>query len=318
MPNPSAIKYRMGPALVAALIHAGIVVAAWFAFGDELLLAHDGQHFAALALDPLALGDPDVDHIAYRAMRVGMPLLAWPVSWLGPTAALGIVQVVAVAIGVHACSNLAARRGLTRWLGLSFAVLPGVLVSSRTLVADAVAAAFMLAAADRWERQVRAWPWATMAVLSKETMLLAVVGWALFNWRRLIAPITIFVVWLGTLVMRFGWTSPSDTIEVVPFVGWVDTLAGWSEFAVWEEAVGGLGLLALGVVVAVTAARRRTPLSISALTALSVFPFLGVGALQYAVHSYRMAIYPLAIAILEWPAARQHQPAESTDSSLQR
>jgi hypothetical protein len=272
------------PAATAAAVHVLIVTAAWLAFGDDMLQAHDGQHFGALALDPLLLNSPTLDYVAYRASRIAMPALAWPFSWLGAVAALAIVQVGAVWIGVRALTNLAMRRELSPWFGFVFAILPGTLISTRVLVADAVAAAFMLAAADAWERGKVGWAWATPAVLSKDTMLLAVAGFAVFDWRRAMAPGLALTLWVGSVLARFEWVTPGDTIGV-PFVGAVDAVREWIFFERWEEVVGGLGL---AVIIAVTlwlAWRIRSPVAVSAAAACDIVPFLGVSALISSITS---------------------------------
>ncbi len=292
-------RNRWMPAATAATLHILVVAAAALAFGEDMLQAHDGQHFGALALDPLLLHSPTLDYVAYRASRIAMPALAWPFSWLGAVAALAIVQVGAVWIGVRALTNLAMRRGLSPWFGFMFAILPGTLISTRVLVADAVAAAFMLAAADAWERGRSGWIWATLAVLSKEAMLLAVAGFAVFDWRRAVAPMVALTLWVGSLLARFEWVTPGDTIGL-PFVGAIAAVQEWIHFQRWEEVIGGVALSAIVAVSLWLAWRIRSPLAISAAAACAIIPFLGVSALRYAIHTQRLIMYPLAIGLLLW------------------
>jgi hypothetical protein len=303
------------PAATAAAVHVLIVTAAWLAFGDDMLQAHDGQHFGALALDPLLLNSPTLDYVAYRASRIAMPALAWPFSWLGAVAALAMVQVGAVWIGVRALTNLAMRRELSPWFGFVFAILPGTLISTRVLVADAVAAAFMLAAADAWERGKVGWAWATLAVLSKETMLLAVAGFAVFDWRRAMAPGLALTVWVASLIARFGWDAPGETVGL-PFVGAVEAVRVWMFNERWEEFAGGLGVILVVVVVGRLAFVLKSSLSIAALAVCLVIPFLGVAALQYAVHSQRLVLFPLASALVLLPNKGYSLPRTEHSLSL--
>lgn len=294
-------------AAAAAGFHSLLVGVVLLTFGD-VLGDHDGLHFAALTLDPLLLDSPVLDHTTYRAMRIGMPLLAWPLSWLGPDVALAVVQVLGVGVGSWALSCMAIRRGLSGWYGLVFAVLPGTLISTRVLVADALAAAFMLAAVNAWESGRAGWLWALAAVLSKETMLFAVVGYALFDWRKAVAPLGAFGIWVASLLARFGWSSPDRTIGP-PLEGFSTAVQVWWDNARSDEMAGGLLLVLLLSVVGWLAVRDRSPVMASAAGVCLLVPFLGFDALKHALHSQRFVLFPLTVVVLVVSANRKRPPA---------
>jgi hypothetical protein len=94
---------------------------------------YDGQWFLGLAHDPL-LGErlaAGFDKPRYRARRPLQPLVGWLLAG-GQTRAipLGLLVVgpLAVALGCGACGRLLAASGRSRWWGLGFAVVPGVVV----------------------------------------------------------------------------------------------------------------------------------------------------------------------------------------------
>lgn len=61
--SPSMGQRRVSPDHVAAALDALIAIATWMAFDPDLVSAHDGQHFAALANDPLLLDSPSLDYV---------------------------------------------------------------------------------------------------------------------------------------------------------------------------------------------------------------------------------------------------------------
>jgi hypothetical protein len=94
---------------------------------------YDGQWFLGLAHDPLlrerlAAG---FDKPRYRARRPLQPLVGWLLAGgQTPAIPLGLLAVgpLAVALGCAACGRLLAASGRSRWWGLGFAVVPGVMV----------------------------------------------------------------------------------------------------------------------------------------------------------------------------------------------
>jgi hypothetical protein len=94
---------------------------------------YDGQWFLGLAHDPLLRERlaASFDKPRYRARRPLQPVAGWLLAG-GQTQAipLGLLGVgpLAVALGCAACGRLLAASGRSRWWGLGFAVVPGVVV----------------------------------------------------------------------------------------------------------------------------------------------------------------------------------------------
>jgi len=94
---------------------------------------YDGQWFLGLAYDPLlrerlAAG---FDKPRYRARRPLQPVVGWLLAGgRAPAVPFGLLVVgpLAVALGSAACGRLLAASGRSRWWGLGFAVVPGVVV----------------------------------------------------------------------------------------------------------------------------------------------------------------------------------------------
>jgi hypothetical protein len=123
---------------------APFVVGSSWRLDEELVARHvpvkvtpghgyDGQWFLGMAYDPLlrerlAAG---FDMPRYRARRPLQPVVGWLVAGgRTPAIPLGLLAVgpLAVALGCAACGRLLAASGRSRWWGLGFAVVPGVVV----------------------------------------------------------------------------------------------------------------------------------------------------------------------------------------------
>lgn len=287
----------MKPAVIAGVVHALFVVVALTTV--PVLEFHDGRHFAALAADPLLLNNPVLDHPAYRASRIALPILAAPFAlFLTSGVALAIVHVLSVVAGTWAACRLAVRRGRPEWWGAVFAALPGSLIAARTLTAAVLGAAAILLAADAYETGRAVWPWLTLAIFTRETMVLAALGFAVWvGWRHMAIPIGAYVLWVGSLVWRFGWSTPSSTIGQ-PGIGFLEAGQLWWGARRWSEFVGGAVVLLVVVLSALVAFRRPEPLTIAALLVCLVVPFLGVEATKYAIHTQRFLLLPMAVLAL--------------------
>jgi hypothetical protein len=211
---------------------------------------YDGQWYLGLAYDPLLrehLAD-GFDMPRYRARR---PLLAMA-GWLlaaGQTAAVpaGLLAALLLSVGAGcaASARLLAAAGLSRWWGLGFAVIPGVIVGVMFGTAEplgvALAAVGLSLVLDR--RLVAAALAFAGAGLTKETFLgFAAVAavWLLLGSRdrlaeRLRAAATVLLPgavllgawwWYAGRMVVGGRNDDAGLAAIAPpFAGWGHTLA---------------------------------------------------------------------------------------------
>jgi hypothetical protein len=207
---------------------------------------YDGQWFLGLAYDPLLrerLAD-GFDMPRYRARRPLLAMAGWVLAAGRPgavPAALLAVELLAVGVGCAAAGRLLAAAGRSRWWGLGFGVVPGVVVAVMFGTAEALglalAALGLSLALDR--RLVTAGLAFAAAGLTKETYLgfaAAAAIWLLLQQReRLREAATVLapgVVLLGAWWWYAGRMIPGSRTDDVgltsiaaPFVGWGHTLA---------------------------------------------------------------------------------------------
>ena len=251
---------------------------------------YDGQWFLGLAYDPLLLGDltDGFDMPRYRAGRPLMAIAGWLLAgggllpiWLGLLA----VGPLAAGLGAAASARLLAGFGLNRWLGVGFALVPGVAVGVTHATAEPLGLALAVLGVSLALRPGRAWPAGLAfagAGLTKESYLLfGVVAAAVVladpagplraRLRRaatIVLPgVAALAAWLGWVVLTVPGSDAdakaADALEL-PLVGWAgmagDVVAGsW----VADAPVGPLGLIlmfgSLLLAVAGIAAGLRRP-----------------------------------------------------------
>ena len=221
---------------------------------------HDGQYFFLQANDPWLLHPHEglhlVDFPAYRAQRMLYPALAGLGGLLSPPQILwGLVvtNIVAMGTGTWGLARLAALNGMSPWLGLAFALNPGLIfelaIDGGALVGWALAVWGLVAVQDR--RWLVGAGLFSGAVLARETMVVVAIGACAFVWYSegrlrpllILAPFTATGAWW--LVVREQLeTMPSRTssdLFDVPFRGLWEGAVNWI-------ATGGLNL-ALGLLV---------------------------------------------------------------------
>lgn len=217
--------------------------------GEDVMLApalgHDGKYFFMQAMDPFYL-EPDthaafLDRPAYRAQRMVYPAMASLGGLLEPEAiqwGLVVVNVLALAVGTYFTSRVAQEMGGAAWLGLAFALNPGLLFEVVIDGSGVVGAAALMAGI--WCLMVRRMGWAvvslTVAALSRETMLLSVMGViAYYVWRdrklpdvRLAFPFVAVGGWWVYLRVRLEAGATQDLQAVdLPFAGFIGALNRW-------------------------------------------------------------------------------------------
>ena len=267
-----------GWAVAAVGIHVILLVLIGRLYGglEPLYSLHDAGYYIAHLEDVLLQGDlSSWDNVPYRAIRVGVVILALPVRFLGAAQALIVVNLAFLVIGTVSVRRIArANYASDRLASVLWILNPGALVATALLLPDTVVWSLVLAfvllmSRGRW---LAATPLAVLAVLVKEAALLSLAAVAVIvalqrrDWRSLVPPAVAFSVHqllLYLLVQSFGPSFHGD------FVGW--PLAGWIDvWQFWAEAdfipvsqILGVVVLASGLLVLVAWVRRPTNLTLA-------------------------------------------------------
>ena len=290
----------------------------------------DGQFHFYIANDLLLQKDTaqHIDAPTYRYQRIGLPLLARGLSfltfsdWVSPLVYWG-TSVLLVAAGTFAFAWMLATLGLPPWLSLVWALSGGVQVTMVSGLPDAAAdALFIMALACLCARRLWAYALAaTLAVLTRETFVVAAAGLFLFQavtaWRagRLFSrsgilalvpmalPGVVAILWQISILIRFG-QLPSQAPGVAgglfnfPLQGWLETLVGTyrgthpyagasaprSEF--WLQPLHGV-LIILSVVACIALLRTKRHQPAMGIVAAAALPFallatmLGIGVTAF-------------------------------------
>ena len=283
-------------------------------FGDDLVVVgehgHDGQVFWALAHDPLLVDADrvagDLDRPAYRARRVLYPALASPWLVAGEDALLWgliVTNLVVVLAGGYATALLARDNGAPPRAALAFALSPLVLLSLAMDVADAMAAAFVVAfvlaaGRRRWWLALAA---AVLAGLAKESSLLAVVAVAALapavsrRRRALLVGVPLLAVGLWAFYVRWRLGSAEQEVRefALPFQGFVEAVDSfYPDRSSAADLAVSFALVPLAAFVIVRWWQRRSLLMTAALPFAALVPFLGAPVVYLPINSVR-ALGPL-------------------------
>ncbi len=264
---------------------------------------YDGQFFYVQALDPLLLHDATVHALsaagaAFRMQRMAYPALAYLLAGgqasAVPFALLAVNVLVLLGLTV-AFAIYFTRRGRSALWAIPLALMPGMLLPVFRDLSDPLATAALVAGVVWWQNGSR-WPAAlalTVAVLTREVMIVAVVGVAaeaaVRAWRtrrhsfgaRLVArhawpvialPAAAFVAWQAYVVIRNGGL-PGDANLGLPFANLVQeanrSLAVKPPlYAAWDIAYLLLILAAIGV--AFLSAWRQLTVRSAAAAAMAI------------------------------------------------
>ena len=245
---------------------------------------HDGKFFFVQANDPWVLEPEEnaaiLDLPLYRSQRMLYPVLAGVGGILaagGVVWGLLIVNVLAIGFGTGAVARLATEMGGSAWLGLSFVLNLG-LISEMTIDGAGVVSslfAFLAVLMVLRERMVPAYICLSLAVLSREVMLVAAAGVAFWLWRNnrrkeaamaAALPAGAAILWAVYLRLRIDLETGVDQVQGIgfPFEGLVQAFEHWSN-APFDLAVG------VTMVVLMVLYTRRTLVS----THLVGWAFLG-------------------------------------------
>lgn len=211
---------------------------------------YDGQIFYYYARTLFEDGWPEGFSKAYRAPRIGYPLLAAPFvvfgSW-GVLYGLIVVQLVLFGISVHLLATwLPPER---RYFAIFYIVSPFALQSFVLLVSDSVVASLLLIGTILWQRETQrplffAWLCFSLALLAKESALFLLFPLGLFTlvekkYARaaiMVATLLPFFLWQAYLRTVHGMVPASIlTIFLMPLDGVQGLLAeGWG----WLSQLG--------------------------------------------------------------------------------
>jgi hypothetical protein len=295
-------------------------------------LGHDGKFYFIQAHDPFLL-DPGnhadlIDRPVYRTQRLLYPLLAsaggllsgWAVAW-----GLIAVNLFAIALGTWATSKLAISLGTTPWLGLAFALNPGVIFE---LVIDGAGAlGWALAILGVWliieGRYSGGVVAVAAAVLAREAMILVALGLAIRMWRSDRTRAVGMVAWpaLGALVwavwVRFRLGVPllaSESEEIgLPFVGLAGAVSRWIETP-GRNLLFGVVVIALLLVVAMQSVRNPSFVSYSTLGFVVLAPLL-TRQVWLNYFDITRAVAPVFTTFVLLLFARKWEPAAAAGGS---
>ncbi len=218
--------------------------------GDVFLrpdLGHDGRFFFVQSNDPWIL-HPDenievVDRPLYRSQRMLYPVLAGGGGLLGPEAIVWgmlIINLIAMALGSWAVAQIAIEMGGSPWWGLAFVLNIGFFSEMNIGAAGVVAGAAAFGSVALWMKDRTAWAVTlmTLAVLSREAMLVAALGTSWYLWKRgkrrqailaTAVPATAATMWALYIRLRIGGGAGADQVEEIglPFVGFAKAYGSW-------------------------------------------------------------------------------------------
>jgi hypothetical protein len=199
---------------------------------------YDGQFAYYIARDP-AGGWRHCDVPAYRYQRILYPLLAWMLA-LGRPEAVGwtliALNVAALVGGTYFTQRLLAAWGVSQWYALAYGLYGGLVAGLRLDLTEPLAYGLVQAGLWAWEGQRGKGTGAllALAVLTKETALIAVAGLLLYlalehRWRRaaglglaaglpFVAWQLVLWIWLGRPGVGAGGAMATP-FEWLPFAG---------------------------------------------------------------------------------------------------
>ena len=294
-------------------------------------VGYDGQFFFLQAHDPLLLHDSTLalmrataDPEFFRIQRLGYPLLALLLAG-GQTAALPAamlganVLVVLVMAGFSA--GWLARRDLSPWWSLAFALAPGMVMATFRDLSDPLSTTCALIGILAWQDR-RRWLTAaalTAAALTLEVMIAVVVALALDAglrawrergsagpgralrrdaWPALIVPILVFFAWQGYVLARAGGSLGTSATGAAPFAAMVaevrDTFSGFGP--AWGT-VNFLYLALTAVALALCLVALRRGLTALSLTGLVFAAFVVLPSLDDPWGATRLTT-PLFLVLL--------------------
>jgi hypothetical protein len=211
--------------------------------------------------------------------------------------------------GAAVAQSLGASPRATRAIALGLPLLPSGMATLSLCVSDALAVglALTVVAADLRGRRGLAIACAIGTVLTKEAVILVVVGWVLYRgrqaWSLVIAPAVVAAGWWLYLRLTIP-ASGRQVVEFEPILGFVSAVRYWLQGLAPMSAIVVLGTLAL-TVWAIRERGIRHPLGLATLLQLAFFFLLADVVLFSDVNGPRAvaAMLPLAVIMAVTPNA---------------
>ena len=305
------------------------------AYGTDMLgevipsggFGHDGKYYFMQAMDPFYLSPDDhavyLDRPTYRAQRMVYPTAR---RWLRPPASAGHGMGSAVhqhrGVGIRNLVDSAAGEGAGA-VGVVWAGFPpqsGVLISSVIDTAEVLAMLFVVAAALMLlrERINASVAFFTLAVLTCETMLLAVVGAIAYTWHKkrsvpkaFAVPFIATGLWWLYLRAQLGHLGESvqDTKAIgLPFKGFYEAMQIWlSDPGSTVDMLMGIVLLAVSVLVVIRAIRNPNLLWSMGAGFVLLAVLMVEGVWRFYFDASRALVPVITIYLLAAPAPRRRR-----------
>ncbi len=164
--------------------HIGRVFCCGAPAGPKASYGYDGQFYYYIATNPLH-ATAQMDNIPHRYQRILFPILVWILSLGGQPGLVAwwllILPVLGAMAGTAALATLLQRRGLSPWFSLAFGLYFGQFASLTHDLPDGLAASLVICAALAADREhwKRATLWLAAACLTRELMLIFIIGMVL-------------------------------------------------------------------------------------------------------------------------------------------
>ena len=286
-------------------------------------LGYDGQMYHLIAHDPLmrrgavsAMDDP-----ALRYRRILVPALAWAIALGRDSAIHGAYFAVILGfafLGVYWLARAMVLQGRHPAWGLTFVLMPAVLVSIDRMTVDvalaALTAGFVLYSDSRW----RVLPILACAALTRETGVLLTAGYCIFllSRRRFadlawaaasILPAIFWSVYVSGQAPARPTVTPADVASLIPLAGWIERvvhpevypLPRWQALAAVEldyVALAGIALM-LGHAVWLAWARRWNARAAAIYVFAASIAFIGSRSVWEDAFSYGRVVTPLMLLL---------------------
>lgn len=190
-------------------------------------IGYDGQFFYYMALDPVG-ARPYIDTPSYRYTRILYPMLARGLALGQPGLvpySLIFINWLAAGFGTFMLATWLDRRQLSPWYGLIYGLYPGILISVRYDLSEALAFSLAAAAVLLFDHQQLRWRLAGALVfgavgLTRESALAIAIPFVLLELNRRAGRVNRYLRNLSSATVL-------GSLSFGPYVAWKIFLALW-------------------------------------------------------------------------------------------